>query len=205
MGETIRKTVRSDKKIDCKPTIPVSLKESIYRISYITNTPVKDVAEKTCNYGINSSKIIDTLSESFRRNYEYKNTIYIGDLSSKTSYSNNEVTERITIRFKQRDFENIRRLSYAMDVTPSRCCSILLERTIIETNFINKYIKAYLREHLDDARLKELKRVITFINKNSPQDKKVSWAHIFSYLVDELKMNVNSISKDIQKWLKSLN
>ncbi|MEB9310261.1 hypothetical protein P4I99_33175 [Bacillus cereus] len=34
--------VRKDKKVDIKPTISVDLKECIYRLSYITNKPVKD-------------------------------------------------------------------------------------------------------------------------------------------------------------------
>ncbi|MDA6082696.1 hypothetical protein OSJ97_24410, partial [Escherichia coli] len=59
-----RKT-RSDKKRDVKPTISIDLKNCIYRLSYITNTPVKDVIETICEKGLQSRKVMEYLSEYF--------------------------------------------------------------------------------------------------------------------------------------------
>ncbi|HGE5798668.1 hypothetical protein [Bacillus thuringiensis] len=65
--------VRKDKKVDIKPTISVDLKECIYRLSYITNKPVKDVALHICDYALHSKEIMEILSESFRRNLTIHN------------------------------------------------------------------------------------------------------------------------------------
>ncbi|AIE58946.1 hypothetical protein [Bacillus methanolicus] len=80
MKKEKERRTRSDKKRDVKPTITIQLKECIYRISYITNTPVKDVAETICEAGLVSRKVMDYLSQHFRRPVRLKNTLYMGDL-----------------------------------------------------------------------------------------------------------------------------
>ncbi|WP_245579618.1 hypothetical protein [Alteribacter aurantiacus] len=74
--------VRSDKKRDVKPTIPFQLRECIYRLSYITNRPVKDVAEAICLYGLASKKVMEHLSKNFRRDFMGESTLYVGDLEN---------------------------------------------------------------------------------------------------------------------------
>ena len=72
--ETKKRKVRSDKKRDVKPTISSNLKHCIYRLSYITSTPVKDVAETLCEKGLRSRKVMDYLSTYFRRDLKFANT-----------------------------------------------------------------------------------------------------------------------------------
>ncbi|MCJ7992628.1 hypothetical protein MUB15_31250, partial [Priestia sp. OVS21] len=71
--EEKQRKVRCDKKRDVKPTIPIHLKECIYRLSYITNTPVKDVTESICISGLKSPKVMDYLSHYFRRGFSFEN------------------------------------------------------------------------------------------------------------------------------------
>lgn len=206
MIEQKKKVMRSDKKIDCKPTISVDLKECIYRLSYITNTPVKDVAEEICKKGLHSRKVVEYLSEHFRRELRLGNTYYMGDLNrpslQRVKYSS--PTSRITIRFQQHDFWNIKALAFALDCTPSKATAILLEASIRNTDFINQFTKKYIKAQLDEQRLKELQRVIRYLNKNSPYEEKISWASLLSFLYDELRLSTNNMTKTLNKWIDQM-
>lgn len=201
-----RRKIRSDKKVDCKPTITIDLKECIYRLSYITNTPVKDISEAICLSGIQSKPIIDYLSRYFKRDYRFKNTIYIGRLENDTLNKRKYgiQTDRISIRFRQEDYEEINRLAYSLAVTPSKATALLLEYTIYKTDFLNRFVKNYLKSELDDNRLKQLNEVLKFINDNNPYDERISFMAFYSYLFDELKMNSISLKNSITQWLAKL-
>lgn len=197
---------RSDKKIDVKPTISMPLKESIYRLSYVTNTPVKDVAEAICEAGLTSKKVMNLLSIHFRRDYRIGNTFYLGDLD-RPSLQKQRIEgkrERITIRFTKRTNEILKALAYALDCTPSKSTAILLEASVCNSNFINDFTKKYLQGQLDENRMRELKKVIHFINHNNPYAEKVSWATLLSYLYDDLKMGANSLSSTLSDWIDNM-
>ncbi|AIE61761.1 hypothetical protein [Bacillus methanolicus] len=207
MKKEKERRTRSDKKRDVKPTITIQLKECIYRLSYITNTPVKDVAETICEAGLVSRKVMDYLSQHFRRPVRLKNTLYMGDLdrSSLQKRSSAGQCERITIRLPQGTYENLTALAYALDVTPSRATALLLDASIRNSDFINEYVRDYLKQHLDDGRMRELKKVMKFINTNNPYEEEISWSALLSFLFDELKIGASNISESIQDWLDKWN
>lgn len=201
-----QRKVRSDKKVDCKPTVPVELKECIYRISYVTNTPVKDIAEIICVSGLKSKKVIGLLSDYLRRDLQIGNTFYIGDLDRESLQKmKNTKTERITTRFNQNDFESIRALAYSLDVTPTRAAAILLDKTIHHTNIVNRLAKEYVSGHLNESKMKELKKIIYYINRNGSSSEKISWVNLLSYFYDELKDGSVSMSKTISNWIENIN
>ncbi|MFS1519662.1 hypothetical protein V1503_24865 [Bacillus sp. SCS-151] len=198
-----QRKVRSDKKREIKPTIPVSLKDCIYRISYITDQPVKDIAEQICRSGVVSIKVMDHLSEKFRRNLHLKATYYIGDMSrpSLRRRSTKEQKSRITIKFHQTDYENIKKLAYALDITPSAATAHLLEATIKEHDFFGKFLKGYLERKLDDSRMAELKKVMKYINSNNPYDGEISWAEFIFYLYDSVKSSTMNVVDVVNNYL----
>lgn len=200
MKSGVERKVRSDKKRDVKPTLSLELKECIYRISYITNKPVKDIGRDICERGINSRKIIEGFSSIFRRNYVFENTFFIGDLANPSQQKRtcSGLSSRITIRFEQPLYEEICNLSFSMNVTPSRGTAILLESCILEPYFIDKFIKEYLVVSLSEGRLEELKKVMNYINSNSDYDDNISWSAILSYLVDEMKYGASSLNDAIK-------
>ncbi|MED3677060.1 MULTISPECIES: hypothetical protein [Bacillati] len=197
-----RKT-RSDKKRDVKPTISYDLKQCIYRLSYITNTPVKDVVEILCEKGLKSKKVIDQLSKYFRRNLQYRNTFYMGDSQRESLQRKNYSVhnERITTRFSQQTFENIKSLSDALDVTPTMATALLLNASVKNTNIINAFVKHYLSNEIDAKRMKELKQVLKFINKNNPYEQELSWFSLFSMIHEEVQESTQNIKKAIGNWL----
>jgi hypothetical protein len=201
--EEKKRKVRSDKKRDVKPTISVNLKECVNRLSYITNTPVKDVAESICEAGLNSKKVIEYLSQYFRRDFRVGNTFYLGDLNriSLQKKKFNVPSSRITIRFTQSTYEKINALSYALDVTPTRATGILLDASIRNTNFINTFAKNYIKGQLDQGRMKELKKVLKFINENNPYEEDISWATLLSYIFDEIKEGTITVKTALVNWI----
>jgi len=202
---TIRKSrkKRSDRKKDIKPTIPLQLREVIYSLSYITNTPVKDVAERVCRYGLNSKKVIEYLSQFFRRDYMAGSILYVGDLDNP-SLQGRKIEGgkgRITIRFRLHDSEAINRLAFALDVTPSKATYILLDASVRNSNFINKYLQTYVKDNLDENRMRELKKIMAFINKNNPYDEHISWGALIMYLFDELKHGSGAFVDKVSEWV----
>ncbi|KKI92190.1 hypothetical protein WQ54_10745 [Bacillus sp. SA1-12] len=195
---------RSDKKRDVKPTIPIQLRECIYRLSYITDKPVKDVAEALCEFGLQSKKVIELLSDKFRRDYRRENTFYLGDLSRPSLQKSNIVggKERITIRFTQTTYEQINSLAYALDVTVSKATFLLLDASVRNTNFLNRYVKESLSTHLDEKRMRELQQILKFINDNNPYEEKITWMGLISYLYHELKGNGKNVNQSIIDWIE---
>lgn len=202
----LKRKVRSDKKVDCKPTVEIDLKELIYRLSYILNLPVKKVIETVCISGLKSERVIGLLSEYFRRDLQLGNTFYIGDLEnlSYKRIAKGKITERMSTRFIQSDYEKIRALAYALDVTPTRAVAILLEQTIYNTNIVNRLAKAYIRDQINESRLKELKNIIDNINRKSSHLEKISWGNLLSYFYDEFKNGSATMSKAIIHWIESI-
>lgn len=202
---SVRK-VRADKKREIKPTVPIQLKDIIYRISYVIDTPVKDIVEEICVRGLESRHIITKLSSNFKRNARFQNTVFIGHLENRSLQRMEKgiITGRVTSRFKQPNYENLVTLAFALDVTPTRAASLLLEATIKNGDIMNGYLQKHLSKKLDYNRMAELRKIIHYINDHSNREEKVSWLALLSYIYSELKSNAASfadtINDFIDKW-----
>ncbi|MGM0867392.1 MAG: hypothetical protein ACQEWF_22245 [Bacillota bacterium] len=197
-----KRKVRSDKKRDVKPSLSIQLKESIYRLSYITNTPVKDVSEQLCESGVTSNKVIEHLSQFFRRDIRLNNTLYIGDLERESLQRRSKtVKERITIRFTQATYDNLCSLAYALDVTPTKATALLLEASLKDTTFVHAYVEEHVGSYLDEGRMKELKKVIKYVNQHNPYDDEFSWAELIDYLFNEIKLGTTTIKTALSDWI----
>ncbi|WP_100618269.1 hypothetical protein [Bacillus cereus] len=201
--EEKKRKVRSDKKKDIKPTININTREVICRLSYITTAPIKDVGEFVCELGLTSKDVIDALANHFRRDVVVDSTCYVGNLerASLQREKINGQSYRITIRFRQETYEKITALAYALDVTPSKATALLLNISLKNSYIINEYIKNQLQADLDNNRLKELKKIIKFINENNPCDEEFSWAELMVYLFDEVKDSTKCMKQTIIDWI----
>lgn len=207
--EEKKRKIRSDKKRDVKPSLPIDLKECVYRLSYITNTPVKNVIESICVSGLASSKVMDYLSNYFRRGFSFGSTVYMGDMSKEPIrhlYKNIE-KERVSTRLKDghgETYDILKRLAYALDCSPALAASFLIEASIRNSDFVDEYMTRHLEEELDQGRVKELKEVLKFINKNNPYKEEYSLHNLISYIMDELKVGATSLGSSVQNWLESI-
>lgn len=199
VGQGGTRRQRSDKKRQCAPTISVVLKDTIHRLSYITDTPVKDVGEAVCISGLKSRKVIEHMSQHFRREIRLGNTLYMGDPNRPSMQRKVAVgkTERVSIRFIADDYERIATLAYALDVSPTRAVALLLDAAIRNSEFMNDYVRDYLKRELDERRMEELKKVMRYLRKNNPYEDDLTWTHLLTYIYDEVKDGAQSMADGV--------
>lgn len=202
-NEDRSRKVRSDKKRDIKPTIPIQLYECVNRISYVTNTPIKDVGELICRKGLYSAVVIEHLSNYFRRDYWATNhSIYIGNLKQSPYMIPKGIPkQRITMRFSQTNHDRLARLAYSLDLTVSSATGLLLESSIKNTDIVNAFISNFVKKELDPNRMKQLREVLKFINKNNPYEDEITLGAFISMLMEEMKDTTFTMTESIKRWL----
>jgi hypothetical protein len=189
--EVVIRKVRSDKKKDVKPTVPVHLFDCVSDLSYIINRPIKDIVEFICMEGIRSQKVIEHLSPNFRRDYQFNNTHYIGDseLNNLRHIIRKEKSKkRISTRLTRDFYESVIDLAHVLDLTPTSATGILLEASIKDVTIIDKLISPYT-SYLDENRKRVLKSVIKYIRKNNPYAQSISFVETVRYLLEWLREN----------------
>lgn len=185
MDREVGRKERSDKKKEVKPLIPIDLKDTIYRLSYITHTPVKDVSEKLCIAVIKDPRLISDLSQHFIRDIRIQSTIYIGNVSNpRISKRLDGDKERVTIKFIMKDYNIIYDLGYALDCRPARVVALLLEIALKDIKIVNQYIKDHLESEVSQSQMKELRNIMRYIN--TVNNSNHSWAALLSQIVDEV-------------------
>lgn len=165
MNRGENRKVRSDKKRDVKPTIEIELKDAIYRLSYVTQTPVKDVCDKLIYYAINDIEIMHRLARYFVRDMRINNTLFIGNNNNSISKRDDGETERINMRLIEGVYRELTDLAFALDCRPSRVCAILLKLGMKDFRFINNYVKLHVHVALEGQRKNEHTKVLLYTNK----------------------------------------
>jgi hypothetical protein len=128
--------------------------------------------------------------------------MYLGDLERESLQRRSKsVKERITIRFSQTTYDNLSSLAYALDVTPTKATALLLEASVKNSEFVHEYIEEYVGSFLDEGRMKELKKVMKFINENNPYDEEFSWAEFIDVLFNEIKMGTSTVKNALTDWI----
>lgn len=159
MKREVGKKVRSDKKIDVKPTLSIRLKDLIYSISYVTHTPVKSVGESLSLFALHSKDMMESLAPYLKRTVRIANTLYRGHDDNpqlvKKVFGKNE---KITIRFKQQDYARLYDLAYALGVSPSRVVAVLIELALSDVKPFEWYVNETV-DGMTDNQLKEYERI----------------------------------------------
>lgn len=194
---------RSDKKWSVQPTVSKELKDCIYRLSYITDTPVKSVIEEVCLSGIENNKVINHLSSNFRRDIRINYTLYIGDLNripikKRTSPGQ---SERIATRVSGNMHEQFKALAYSLDCSIARACALLLDATVRDAEFINDFVEGYLKNNVDAERMKELRKVLKYVRANNPYDEEISWSALLSHLIEEVRSGAEKVQDTVSDFI----
>lgn len=191
---------RSDKKRDVKPTVKVELKDAIYRLSFITQTHVKDVAEQMVVYTLKDASTIDALSRSFRRDIRINNTLYRGHIDNlRIPRRETGVCERLTLRLMRHDYESLSVIAYALDVNPTRACALLLDASMRDFRFINTYVSRYLSAQLTSTQMKELRNILRYVSADS--DEQMTLTSLLSVIVDEVSAPVTRIKDAVNEFV----
>ena len=159
MGNS-RRLTRSDKKVDVKPTISENLKTKLYRLSETLDEPVKDVAERLCNDGCMNTLIIEEMQKWFRRDYHHGVTWTMGNQDRPRLRIHTDTHKgKVTIKFKQKDYNQICKLAFALDITPTTTCAVLLMLTLRGRQFMQWYLGVY-GSKLDEMKLREVYKIL---------------------------------------------
>lgn len=201
LGESVRKR-RSDKKRDVKPTIDVNLKDAIYRLSFVTRTPVKEICEELCLYSLNNRKIKDNISIYIRRDIRLENTFFNGDREREEIPNTRGESERISLRLTSEVYEMVNVLAYGLDCSVSKACGLLLHEGMSDFEFVNEYVRKYLEDNLDEQTLREVEKIVTYVKKENGESKD-SWAAVLSAMIDEVKKPVITAKEVVGEFLIS--
>lgn len=199
-----KRKVRSDKKREIQPTLPIDVFSCIHRLHKITDLPIKTIGEDVCLRGLQDKKIISKLSVHFRRDLQLDNTVYIGRVDQPPVERRFKgMTKRISVRFYNVTYDNINALSYASDCTVARMCALLINECLTDADFVNGYVEGYLMHHIEGEQLNELRSLMKILNATD-EEETISWARLLSYVMDETVVKVKDAVNDfvINRWDK---
>ncbi len=200
MGE---RKQRSDKKRDIKPTVALELRDCIYRLAFITDTPIKDVIEAILLDGSKRQKPMNHLSQYFLRDIRIGRTLYLGDpdripLGRRGTTGK---TFRLSTRVTQHMYREMESIAYVMGCSVSRATALLIDATIRDVDFVNDFVRQYLERHVDEERMRELKKVLKYINAENPYSERISYAALLSYLVDEVRVGAEKVQDTVSSFV----
>lgn len=200
MGE---RKVRSDKKRSINPTVSLELRDCIYRLAFITETPIKDVIADILIEGSQRKKPMDHLSQYFIRDVRIGNSLYMGDNQrmAVNRQSSSGKTVRISTRVTQGMYSDLEGIAYSMGSSVSKACALLLNATIRDVEFVNEFVRNYIEANVDAERMKELQKVLKYINAGNPYDERMSWPTLLSYLVDEVKEGAEKLQDTVTEFV----
>lgn len=188
MKEVVRK-VRSDKKKDIKPIVPIEIYNLICDFSYITNLPIKDICEYFCMEGFKTEEVINHISSYFKQDYIYSNTLYHGDpsLTHSRYIKVNGNKMRLSIRFSKDFYNCLHQLAYCMNLTPASSCKLILESSLLNITIVNRFLKKYIPSNIDENRKKILRYDLKYIKKNNLYHDNDSLTNVIKIVFDEVK------------------
>jgi hypothetical protein len=186
-----KRKVRCDKKKDVKPTVPINLFNCVSDLSSILDKPIKDIVEHICIEGIDSKIVIEQLSHHFKRDYDFRTTVFFGnkDLNNLRYIIGREKNKRrISTRFTMEFYERVFALSNALDLTPTSATGRLLEVAMKDISIIDKLIKPYTYS-FNEYDKKLLKGVIKYIRKDNPFIRNIGFMDIIEFFLEWLRDN----------------
>lgn len=200
MGE---RKIRSDKKRDVKPTVSLELRDCIYRLSFITDTPVKDVIEAVLLDGSKRKRPLSHLSQYFLRDVRVGQVVYLGDPERVPvgRRGSTAKTVRISTRVTQEMYADLEGVAYAMSCTVSRAAALLIDATVRDADFVNDFVQKYLERHIDEERMRNLRKVLKYINADNPYSERISYAALLSYLVDEVRVGAERVQDTVSEFV----
>lgn len=148
---------------------------------------------------------MEHLSKYFLRDVRVGRSIYMGDnrkvpVGKRTS---NGDTVRVSTRVTQDMYGDLEGVAYAMGCSVSRACALLLDATVRDADFINDFARIYIESNVDETRMKELRKVLKYINAGNPFNERISWASLLSYLVDEVRVGAEKVQDTVSRFVIS--
>lgn len=138
----VKRKVRSDKKVDVKPTMSIKLKRQLYKFSELCEMPIKDVGEQLCEKASVSPLILEDIHQWFRRDYFCPPAIHKGYLERpRLKLLFGDETGKVSIKFPQATFDQLCKLAFSLDLSPTTTATILIKRSLHNREFMFDYVR----------------------------------------------------------------
>lgn len=184
-------------KREVKPFVDTGVKDTIYKLSFITGYSVKSICEDLCNHSFTLG-IGNELSKYFKRGLNIDGTVFQGNRNAIKFQPTSTNIERISMTLSNSAYEYAYHLSYAMGCSVAKIVAYAVEKSMKDFDFLNRYIEQFLSKHVDKERKDMLLKIVKIVNRGNTEEE-YSIASLLLYVADEYKRfdeGVEGVLKD---------
>lgn len=184
------------KKREVKPFVDVKKKEIIAKLSFLTGLSIKSISEDLCNHAIDSDFAIH-LAPHFKRSIKIKNLQFPAQKNPVPLIkTQTEEIERMSLMLSEPIYEYAHSLSYATGLSVPKVVASMIEFSMNDGTYFNKYVTEYLSRKIDPERKQMLKSILNDINGNFEENYTI--AALLFHIADELKEIDKSLEKSVE-------
>lgn len=171
-------------KREVKPFIDSGVKDTIYKISFVTGYSVKSICEDLCKHAFKSGLGCE-LSQYFKRGITIDGiTFQLNKKAGKFEPVSKNI-ERISMTLNNNLYEYAYLLSYAMDCSVAKVVAYAVERSINDFNFLNRYINQFISKNVSKEHKDLILKIVKTVNKESSEEYNI--ASLLLYIADEYR------------------
>lgn len=187
-----------EEKRDVKPFIASDVKDTIYKLSFVTNYSVKKITEDLCKNAIRKG-IGKELSVYFKREVKLGGVVYEKNKKPEKFVVKSENTERISMLVNSRIYEYANTIAFGIGCSISKVIGYFVESSMNDYEFLDHYIKDYLSKKVDNNRADFLQQILTRVNKHNEENHNIT--SLLLYIVDEYKKPDESVEVSLRDFV----
>lgn len=172
-------------KREVKPFIDTGIKDTIYKLSFVTGYSVKSICEDLCNHSVKKG-LGQELSPYFKRGIQIDGAIYKGNKKSEKFEVVSQNIERVSMKVNNTVFEYVYNLSYAMGCSVAKVVAYAVEKAMNDFVFLDRYIKQFLSKKVEKERKDMMLKIVKTVNKDHSEEN-LTIASLLLYIADEYK------------------
>lgn len=180
-----------------KPYVEPVNKEIIVKLSFLSGLTIKDICNDLLNHAIKTNCAM-FLTKYFKRGVMINKLQFPAQSNPVPFPDLPKDAARITLTIDNKTYEYANNLHYATDVSVPRIIAAMINFSMKDTNFFNKYMTEYLFEKMEEERKKLLLSILKEIN--DPEEENESVASLIFYIADNEKEIDEGIGEAVEKF-----
>ena len=176
---------------EVQPFIKKTTKNVIYKMSYITNQPVKQICGDLCLHSLaDKRKLIEELAPFVKWSIKIDDVVCSpADKPIKDYPLSGNDLERVNVKIDINSFELVRGLAYSVGWSIAKVVAFCIERSMSDFDFLNQYISEFIETSMDNN---EKSIINKFANKiNESLDDELSIPMLLIDIVEEKPIDQN--------------
>lgn len=185
-------------KKEVKPFIDIDVKDTIYKLCFISGYSVNGMCEDFCNNAFRKG-LAQELSPYFKWGLQIDGAVFKGDKKAKRFVSSSDNLERISLKIDGKIHSYAYNLAYAMETSVAKIIAYGIEKSMNDYDFLDRYIKQFLRNKIDKERKDMILKLVRTINKDYTVDEELGMISLLLYIADEYKRldeGIDGVLKD---------